>query len=161
MSGAAVIVQKLDERGAFVWQYEGVIIAHDETSVCLEAQMGRDVPTDYVHFRKGDRMTEYFYTDRWYNIFRIEDVDDGRLKGWYCNITRPARFDLAAVPALIRAEDVALDVFVSPHGTVRVLDEDEFAALNLPTAEQAAAWDAVATIQALVKARTPPFDEIA
>lgn len=156
-----VIVRKMNEHSEFVWQYEGDIVDHGESWVRLEARMGRDVPTDYVHFRKGDRMTEYFYADRWYNVFRIEDVDDQGLKGWYCNITRPAHFDWSADPVIVQADDLALDVFVSPSGAVRVLDEEEFAALALTDDERAAAGEAVAAIRMLVSRHAAPFDEIA
>ncbi|OQY20658.1 MAG: hypothetical protein B6I35_10355 [Anaerolineaceae bacterium 4572_32.2] len=43
----------------------------------------------YVALEPSDRWTECFYTDRWYNVFEIHAADDS-LKGWYCNITRPA-----------------------------------------------------------------------
>ena len=64
-------------------------------------------------------MTEWFYSDRWYNVFRLEDVDDDRLKGWYCNIGRPARLG----KAVVAYDDLALDVFVTPEGGVTVLQQ--------------------------------------
>ena len=39
-------------------------------------------------------------------------------------------------------------------------DEDEFARLNLPPAEERAAWQAVDIIKEMARARRPPFDEI-
>lgn len=123
-----ITVYKLNEKGEKVWQYEGVVLARTEQSVQLEAFFKRkDYTTAYHTFRNGDRMMEWFYSDRWYNIFQMHDVDDDRLKGWYCNITRPARLEAKA----IYAEDLALDVFVYPDGRYLVLDEDEFAALNI------------------------------
>jgi len=153
-------VHKLDERGEPVWMYEGEIVARGETFVCLEARMGRDVLTDYVHFRAGDRMTEYFYTDRWYNIFRIEDRDSQQLKGWYCNITRPATITVDGDTADIRADDLALDVFIGTDGGFRILDEDEFDAIDISGDERAACWHAVEQLRALVRDKVAPFDEI-
>ncbi|MBE9508279.1 MAG: DUF402 domain-containing protein, partial [Chloroflexi bacterium] len=86
-------------------------------------------------------------------IFEIHG-GDGRLKGWYCNITRPARIDAREVAA----EDLALDLWVAPDGECRVLDEDEFAALPLTPVEREAAQQALAELQAMVKQQVPPFD---
>ncbi|HEY74489.1 MAG TPA: DUF402 domain-containing protein, partial [Thermoflexia bacterium] len=76
------------------------------------------------------------------------------LKGWYCNITRPARITSDEVAA----EDLALDLWVAPDGEMLVLDEDEFAALALPPAEHDAAQQALAELQAMVRRKAPPFD---
>ena len=92
-----------------------------------------------------DSDLETFYRDRWYNVFAVYDRDDGVLKGWYCNVTRPATITDAAVSS----DDLALDVWVSPAGDVTVLDEDEFAALPLPPADRTAARAALAQLLAL------------
>ena len=154
---AEIRVQKLNHRGDVVFAYSGEIVARGETWVCLQAHFNRDdIDAGAVVFRRGDLMTEWFYSDRWYNIFRIQDVDDGRLKGWYCNVTRPTVITQNAVAA----EDLALDVFVTPSGELVVWDEDEFAALDLPPHDQAQAWAAVEALRREVKERRPPFDEI-
>ena len=75
---------------------------------------------------------EQFFSDRWYSIFEMHDVADDRLTGWYCNLSRPARFRDDG----IEADDLALDLYVAPDGTVTLLDEDEFAALPLTDAER-------------------------
>lgn len=108
----------------------------------------------YVLLEPGDRWTEYFYTDRWYNVFEIHAADDS-LKGWYCNITRPARITAREVVA----EDLALDLWVAPDGETRLLDEDEFAALSLSPAEREAAQNALTKLQTMAAQKTPPFDE--
>lgn len=158
MPGAAFTIHKHDHAGRYVWQYAGEVITRDTTSVCIQARFGSvggtDVDSGVVVFRVGDRMTEWFYTDRWYNIFQIEDVDDGRIKGWYCNITRPAQ----VYADHLTHDDLALDLFVGPDGAITLLDEDEFAALDLPADERRAAWEAVAQIRRLVHDRHPPFD---
>jgi hypothetical protein len=133
-----VQVYKLDHQGRVLFSYPGRLLHSGPPLWQLEAFFGLpDVVTAYHHFRRGDRMLEWFYADRWYNVFELHDVEDDRLKGWYCNITRPARFENGG----IYAEDLALDVMVYPDGRFLVLDEDEFAALELdaPTRQQALA----------------------
>ncbi len=155
-----ITVQKLDHNSVLVWQYHGEIVKQGDTWVKLEAKMGRDAHTDHFDFRVGDTMTEYFYADRWYNVFRVQDVDSGAVKGWYCNITRPAEISTTQDGVTVKAEDLALDVVVMPDGAIHLLDEDEFAALPLSDLERGQVWHAVGQIRALVEARSAPFDEI-
>ncbi len=138
-----MVVYKLDEHGRTVWQYAAAVLAWLENGVWLEAFFGRDdMELGYTLFRRGDRFVETFYADRWYNVFAVYAGADGRLKGWYCNICRPAVITETAV----YCEDLALDVWVTPTGESRILDETEFAALDLSDEEREQARTAVAAI---------------
>jgi uncharacterized protein len=124
----SIRVYKLNEKGQKVLHYDGVVLTRKAHCIHLEAIFTRqDYVAAYHTFRQKDRMLEWFYDDRWYNIFQMHDVDDDRLKGWYCNVTRPAQFK----PDGIYAEDLALDLMVYPNGHYVILDEDEFDALDI------------------------------
>jgi protein associated with RNAse G/E len=124
-------VQKKNLAGDVTYEYEGTLLSQDEHSIVLEALFDRaDMPFMDVVFKTGDRFVEYYYTDRWYNIFAVYDRDDGRLKGWYCNVGKPAVFEAGVVSYV----DLALDLWVSTTGQQTVLDEDEFEALELDEA---------------------------
>ena len=121
-------VQKKNPAGEVVYEYEGDELRRDDTSLVLEALFTRDdMPFQDVTFKKGDRFVEYYYSDRWYTIFAIYDRDDGQVKGWYCNIGKPAVIE----GGIVSYVDLALDLWVSADGTQTILDEDEFAALEL------------------------------
>lgn len=125
-----VIAQKLDVAGKVLIEYEGEELRRDEKSIVIEALFTRDdMPFMDVVFKKGDRFVEYYYSDRWYNIFEIYDRDDRRIKGWYCNVGMPAVIE----DGLVSYVDLALDLWVSADGQQTVLDEDEFEALGLNT----------------------------
>lgn len=129
-SGAVlrIKVQKKNPAGEVVYEYEGDELRRDDTSIVLEALFDRaDMPFQDVIFKQGDRFVEYYYTDRWYNIFAIYGGDDGQIKGWYCNIGKPAVIEDGVVSYI----DLALDLWVSADGRQTVLDEDEFDALAL------------------------------
>ena len=152
-----ITVLKLDHEGREVFRYEGKVLRRAANLVCLRAVFGHDdVELGPVTFRRGDVFTEWFYSDRWYNVFRIKDSAKGTLRGWYCNITRPAQIGAD----LVSAEDLALDLFVAPDGAVALLDEDEFVELNLPAPEAAAALRAVEELRAMVAEGCAPFDEL-
>jgi predicted RNA-binding protein associated with RNAse of E/G family len=158
MGQQPVTVEKLDLAGQVVIAYEGVVREWTAGGVVLEAVFTRG-PLDlgYVRLNPGDRFVEHFYTDRWYNVFAIYDAGDGGLKGWYCNITRPA--EVAAVDGrlVVRAVDLALDYFRQPGGAEFVLDEDEFSALALEPDEAAQARRALEEVRGLARRGAGPF----
>lgn len=150
-------VIKRDHHGKQQLEYYGELIELGETHVCIRAPFtfnSRDL--GYVFLKRGDIFTEWFFTDRWYNIFQINDVDTGNLKGWYCNLTRPAQISNTSVAA----DDLALDIFVKPDGNILVLDEDEFDTLPLREKEQQNVQNAVQEIRQKVTGRIAPFDQI-
>ena len=152
-----ITVLKLDHTGHEVWRYSGVVLDRGETWVQLEARFNRDdKPEDYVVFRRGDRFIEWFYSNRMYNIFEIHNVGDDHLKGWYCNVCRPA----IITDHEVRCDDLALDVWVSPTGDVRVLDEDEFEAIELGAKDRGQALQAIEELRRLAQRRESPFDKI-
>lgn len=149
-----IIAQKLDLTGRVLIEYEGEELRRDEHMIVIEALFTRvDMPFMDVVFKKGDRFVEYYYSDRWYNIFEIYDRDDGQVKGWYCNIGKPAVIGAAAVSYV----DLALDLWVSVDGTQTVLDEDEFEALELNAELRAAAWQGLADLKQQFLNNKPPF----
>ena len=132
------------------WQYEGVALSRAENAVTLEALFNRDdMPFMDIMLKRNDRFVETFYSDRWYNIFEIYDRDDGKPKGWYCNVCRPAVLTDGAVSYV----DLALDLWVSADGKQTVLDEDEFDVLPLNDSEREKALNALTELQRLFKGK--------
>jgi hypothetical protein len=153
MFGMKIKVQKKNVDGKVMVEYEGEALSRDEHSVKLEALFTReDMPFMDVVFKKGDRFVEYYYFDRWYNIFAIYDRDDDKLKGWYCNVGMPAVMD----DGILSYVDLALDLWVSVDGRQTVLDEDEFEALNLTEELTAGALQGLAELQRFFKNNRPP-----
>ena len=158
----AVIVDKLNLAGEVTVQWSGRVLRRSERELVLEAiftHSARDL--GYVRMGPGDRFVEHYYTDRWYNVFAIYDAADGRFKGWYCNITRPAEISGGRGAGVrVRAVDLALDYFRQPGGREFILDEEEFAALPLDATEANAARAALNELRALAAAGQGPFGEV-
>ncbi len=152
-----ITIEKYDYSGQFVLSYTGEVLERGESWLCLRAVFEReDINLGFVTFRKGDVFIEWFFSDRWYNIFEIHDLDSGRIKGWYCNVTRPATIE----ETRIAADDLELDVFVMPNGTIILLDEQEFSALDLPADERMAALWAIQSLRQQVAGQEGPFRAI-
>jgi len=150
-------VHKCDHLGQITLSYTGEVVAQGVGWVCIVAPFGlADRDLGYIVLKQGDSFTEWFYADRYYNVFAIHDRDDGALKGYYCNLTRPAILEANS----LRADDLALDLFVAPDGSTRLLDEDEYAALALDDAERQQVALALAELYRLIAARAQPFDAL-
>ena len=146
-------VQKKKPNGEVAHEYEGELLHRDENSLTLEALFTRDdMPFMDVIFKKNDRFVEYYYSNRWYNIFEIHDRDDGTLKGWYCNIGLPAVIEDGVVSYV----DLALDLWVSLDGKQTVLDEDEFETLELSEDVRAGALKGLEDLKNLFTNNRPP-----
>ena len=150
-----VTVRKLNLKGEQTWSYLGVVLDRGPAHVRLEARFNREtMDLGYAIFETGDRFVEWFFADRWYNIFEVHSARDDRIKGWYCNVTKPAAIEDSVISAI----DLALDVWVEPDGSILVLDEDEFAALDLVEADRLSALAALDELKAMARDRRRPFD---
>jgi predicted RNA-binding protein associated with RNAse of E/G family len=153
-----VTVHKLNGRGESTVQYEAEVVERLADGVRLEARWTRPaLDLGYTRFEPGDRFVEWFFCDRWYNIFEIHTGATGALKGWYCNVAAPATIEAYTVAA----RDLVLDLWVAADGTTQVLDEDEFAAdTTMDAATRAGAEAGLRALLELVAALRPPFDAI-
>ena len=124
-----ITVIKRNLRGEETWRYTGLILRREPDALILEARFNRpDMPFQGILLKENDRFVETYFTDCWYNVYEIHDRDDDRIKGWYCNISRPA---ILEADDRLSYVDLALDLWVTSDGEQVVLDEDEFAALDL------------------------------
>jgi len=135
------------------WQYDSKILHCDENSITVEAFFNRDdMPFQEIVLKRNDRFIETFFTDKWFNIFEIYDRDDGSLKGWYCNITKPAVIEDGSVSYV----DLALDLWVSANGTRKVLDEDELEKLGLDDFTKQMAYAGLQELEQYFESKHPP-----
>jgi predicted RNA-binding protein associated with RNAse of E/G family len=152
-----VTVQKCAPDGAPVLSYQAELAERWGHGARLLARWERPaLDLGYTTFEAGDRFTEWFYSDRWYNVLEIRSAADGALKGWYCNITAPATIGQDAVVY----RDLYLDVWVAPDGSTLVLDEDEFDAAPLHPQTRRRAQDGLRALLAEIERCRAPFDAL-
>jgi len=152
-----ITVIKQDPQGAEMLRYQGEVIEWSPTRVVIQAAWSNP-PKDlgYTRFEAGDSFTEYYYSDRWFNIFDILGSDEHR-KGWYCNIAQPA----VIFDDHIEQVDLFLDVWVNPQGKPLLLDEDEFAAATTLSEEQRSGASAgLQTLLQLLASRSEAFSPL-
>ncbi|MEU1871427.1 hypothetical protein RKD37_006913 [Streptomyces ambofaciens] len=128
-------------------RYAATLLHDDGTRLAVRAPWAGDGVRDFgfVRFEAGDVFTEYYWRDRWYSVKEVR-TSAGVLKGWYCDVTRPA----VLTGTELVVEDLDLDLWRSADGTdVRRLDEDEFAGSGLADRDPGAAAAAVAALDEL------------
>jgi hypothetical protein len=105
-------------------RYPAELVGDDGTRLTVTAPWAAPGVRDFgfVRFEPGDVFTEHYWRDRWFAVKEVR-TGEGTLKGWYCDITRPAVLG----DGELLVEDLDLDLWVSADGSsVLRLDEDEF-----------------------------------
>ena len=152
--GESVTIHKCNSFGVEVWRWTATVLHVEAGAIQVEARYNAgEVDRAGLLLRSGDRFLETYFADRWYNVFAVHDGESQNLKGWYCNISRPARLGDGS----IAWDDLGLDLVVLPDCTATVLDEDEFDALPLSDEERAVARAALAELRGHARTGTGPF----
>lgn len=140
-------------------RYAAELLFDDGTRLAVRAPWAGAGVRDFgfVQFEPGDVFTEYYWRDRWFAVKEVRN-GTGKLKGWYCDITRPAI--LSGTELVV--EDLDLDLWRSADGTEVIrLDEDEFEESGLAGSDPTAAVAAVAALDELERlAREGGFDAL-
>ena len=71
--------------------------------------------------RRGTISYEYYWTDRWYNIFRFHEPN-GDLRNFYCNVSQPPTMN----GNILDYTDFDIDILVNADLSYQILDVDEF-----------------------------------
>ena len=71
--------------------------------------------------RRGTVSYEYYWLDRWYNVFRFHEPD-GSFRNFYCNVNMPPDFKQGVLDYV----DLDIDVLVHADFSYVILDVSEF-----------------------------------
>ncbi|MFF3327152.1 DUF402 domain-containing protein [Streptomyces sp. NPDC002889] len=149
----------LVKAGTIKIRYPAELLADDGTHLVVRAPWAGEGARDFgfVRFEPGDVFTEHYWRDRWYAVKEVR-TGEGVLKGWYCDITRPAVLDAGA----LSVEDLDLDLWVAADGEeILRLDEDEFAESGLAESDPVAAEEAERALDDLeLLARRGDFNDL-
>ena len=149
-----IIVIKRNPQGKETWRYQGKVLERGKNHIILEAFFDRqDSIFHGMTLAKGDRFVETYYTNRWYNIFEIHARENDHLRGWYCNIGHPVEIEGDTLSYI----DLALDLLVFPDGRQLVVDEDEFASLDISPKIRRQARCALTELQAMFRKKFNGF----
>lgn len=123
--GRLVCVQSCEYDARVRREWRANLIKREGDLIVLEGVFELEVRHKILGvIRRGTRSTEFYWTDRWYSVFRFHEPDTDALRNFYCNINMPPAFD----GETLRFVDLDVDALVTPDYQVKILDEDEFQA---------------------------------
>lgn len=159
MTGDIVTVNARKYDGRLHRSWHGGLVSANGSLVTLLAKFSAThLHSDLGTIHAGTLSTEYFWLDRWYNVFRFREPD-GSPKAIYANIATPAVFDGSTLDYI----DLDIDVIQWPDGRVDVLDREEFeqnsAAFGYPSDVMESTMAALEEVLQLMAQGQFPFEK--
>ena len=154
-----ITVRVLKYNGTEYRRWSARIASCDDSLIILDAEFGYAVKHEVLgEIPLGTRTAEYYWFNRWYNIFQFLKKD-GSTQLWYCNINTPPILE----HGLLSYIDLDIDVLVQPDFTYQILDVDEFEhnakLFGYPDEVRHEVQRALGEVTSLIEARQFPFTE--
>lgn len=152
-----ITVRVLKHDGSEHRRWQATVAQRDDTLLVLDAEFDVDVRHELLgEIRCGTRTIEYYWLDRWYNVFRFL-AEDGSTRLWYCNVNTPPVFDSDVLTYI----DFDIDLLVQPDFSYELMDLDEFEVnaerYGYSEAEHRQVHNATEELIAMVEGRQFPF----
>lgn len=117
-----ITVRGLKYDGSEYRRWKARLARREGSLILLDAEFETDVEHAALGtIPRGTRTVEYYWLDRWYNVFQFLQ-SDGRTRLWYCNVSTPATLD----DGVLNYVDLDIDLLVQPDLSYEVLDMDDF-----------------------------------
>src|SRR5713101_9078439 len=154
-----ITVRVLKYDGTEHRRWNAPLARQDESLIVLDAAFEDEVEHHLIgNIKLGTRTIEYYWPDRWYNIFRFLE-SDGATKLYYCNVNMPPSINGGVLSYI----DLDIDILVRPDLSYQVLDLEEFAAngarYGYSEEIKRQAHAAVHELISLIEKRQFPFSE--
>jgi uncharacterized protein len=120
--GRTILVRacKYDGREHRSWHAQ--VLRLEGSLIALDARFSDEVIHELLgKIAIGTHSLEYYWLDRWYNVFRFAQPD-GKLRNYYCNVNVPPTYDGETLSYV----DLDLDILVEPDFSYQILDFDDF-----------------------------------
>jgi uncharacterized protein len=152
-----VRAHKYDESEHRRWNAK--LLQQEGTLLVLDATFEQEIVHNLLGtIAAGTRSIEYYWLDRWYNIFRFIEPS-GKLRGYYCNVNVPPSFDGHTLSYV----DLDIDILVEPDLSYRIVDLEDFECnarlFGYSEEIQKEARQGLQQLVELIEARVFPFTE--
>jgi uncharacterized protein len=120
--GSVITVNSRKHDGSIQRQWQCDLISAIDNEIVLKGEFSSTIEHAALGIiARGTVSYEYFWTDRWYNVFRFHGPT-GELRNYYCNISAPPTISADVLDYI----DLDIDVVVWPNGSHQILDLEEF-----------------------------------
>ena len=139
------------------WQAQ--VVKQEGSLLVLNAEFLEEVQHNLLGtIPLGTLSVEYYWLDRWYNIFRFHKAD-GTVRNYYCNVNTPPEFDGQDLKYI----DLDIDILVGNDFSYAVLDLDEFESnavrYRYSPEIRFKAHQALGELRTLIETRSFPFND--
>jgi uncharacterized protein len=154
-----ITVRALKYDGSEHRRWPATIVLQEGPLLVLDARFEEEIQHELLGtIAMGTTSVEYYWLDRWYNIFRFSEPG-GEHRNFYCNINVPPTF----ADRVLSYVDLDTDILVNADFSYRVLDLDEFEENAVRYGYSAEvrqnAEQALAELISLIEARQFPFNQ--
>ncbi len=144
--------------GSINRSWEAELVGQSGERLTFVGVFGNDVDhPELGHIARGTVSYEYYWLDRWYNVFRFHRPD-GTLRNWYCNVNLPPMLNGDVLDYV----DLDLDVLVWSDFKTEILDREDFERnarkFDYPESVRSGAEKALAELRTMIDSRQFPFD---
>jgi protein associated with RNAse G/E len=144
-----VLIRVLNYDGTERRRWSGRLARLAGPLIIVDAVFEEEVHHDLLGtIASGTVSKEYYWLDRWYNVFRFDDR-------FYCNVGQPPRFEDGVLSYI----DLDIDVLVEKDFSYKILDVEEFEASCYPAEIDQNVRQAVADLIKQINTRSFPFNE--
>lgn len=144
-----IVVRVLKYEGRERRRWAARVVEQVGPLIVLDAVFDEEIKHDLLGtIALGTVSNEYYWLDRWYNVFRFNDR-------FYCNVTEPPVFD----GSILTYVDLDIDVLVESDFSCKILDLEDFENYSYPTDLKKKARQALEELISLVETRSFPFNE--
>ena len=152
-----VRAQKYDGSEHRTWH--ATLLRREGALLVLDATFGEEIKHDLLGtIASGTKSIEYYWLDRWYNIFRFTEPT-GELRSYYCNVNVPPQFD----GQVLSYVDLDIDILVEPDLSYRIVDLEDFEQnadrFGYSEDVQTKARMAIERLVELIQSRAFPFND--
>ncbi len=117
-----ITVRALKYDGVEHRRWEARMSCEEGALIVLDAEFDSDLDHHLLgQIRRGTRTVEFYWLERWYNVFRFLN-DAGQTLLYYCNVNMPPTLAHRTLSYI----DLDIDILVHPDLSYEVLDLDEF-----------------------------------
>jgi protein associated with RNAse G/E len=154
-----ISVRVLKYDGAEHRRWNGRIARNDGSLIVLYCEFEEEVQHElFGNIPRGTQTIEYYWLDRWYNIFQFLD-SAGKTRVLYCNVSTPP----VLTDETLSYVDLDIDILVQANLSYHVLDLEEFEGhvvqFGYSDEVKSKAHAAVAELIKMIETRQFPFDE--
>jgi protein associated with RNAse G/E len=157
MENRSITVKVLKHDGTEYRRWNAELSHREGELIVLDAEFDVDVTHELLgEIKRETKTVEYYWLNRWYNVFRFLN-EDGSTRLWYCNVNTPPKLEGNTLSYV----DLDIDLLVQPDFSIQVLDEDEFEAnakqYGYSDEEKTRAHSAVEELVAMIEQCHFPF----